>query len=137
MLFRSDDRRDLLDLQLTWALTSTLSTAFNVDLGRDANAKWGGIAVYIRKNVGDRFSPTLRAESYSDPQGFTTGVAQHVVDFTLTGDTRVGGKTSFAKLLLRPEVRYDRSDAPFFTDHDRFRAQKDQWTAAFAAVVWF
>lgn len=143
----NDDRRDLLDLQLTWALSSTLSTAVNVDLGRDANAipsgipsrdaSWGGIAAYLRQNVGDRFSPTLRVEYFSDPQGFATGVAQHVVDFTLTGDTRVGGLKSFGKLLLRPEVRYDRSDAPFFTDHDRFRAKKDQLTAALAAVAWF
>ncbi|HZF09592.1 MAG TPA: outer membrane beta-barrel protein [Thermoanaerobaculia bacterium] len=138
------DRRDLLDLQLTYALSSTLSTAVNVDFGRDAlalpegrDANWGGIAVYLRKNVGDRFSPTLRVEYFSDPQGFTTGVAQHVVDLTLTGDTRVGGRTSFVKLLLRPEVRYDRSDAPFFTDHDRFRDRKDQFTAALAAVLWF
>jgi len=138
------DWRHLLDLQLTWALSPTLQTAVNVDLGRDVlalpggrDAIWGGIAVYLRQNVGERFSPTLRAEYFSDPNGFTTGVAQHVVDFTLTGDVRVGGKTSFAKLLLRPEVRYDRSDAPFFTDRDRFRDKQDQFTAAFAAVVWF
>jgi putative OmpL-like beta-barrel porin-2 len=140
----NDDRRDLLDLQLTWALSSTLSSAVNVDLGRDANAvapgrdaSWGGIAVYLRQNVGERFSPTLRAEYFADTEGFATGVAQHVVAFTLTGDTRVGAKTSFVKLLLRPEVRYDRSDVPFFTHRDRFRSKQDQFTAAFAAVVWF
>jgi hypothetical protein len=139
-----DDRRDLLDLQFTYALSATLSTAVNLDLGRDANAlapgrdaNWGGLVFYLRQNVGDRFSPTLRVEYFSDPQGFATGIAQHVVDFTLTGDTRVGGKTSLVKLLLRPEVRYDRSDAPFFTDRDRFRDRKDQFTAALAAVVWF
>jgi hypothetical protein len=141
------DRRDLLDLQLTYALSPALSTAVNVALGRDANAvapgrdaHWGGIVLYLRRNVGERFSPTLRAEYFSDPQGFATGVAQHVVAFTLTGDTRIGGiggKTSFVKLLLRPEVRYDRSDAPFFTDRDRFRDKKDQLTAALAAVLWF
>jgi len=138
------DRRDLLDLQLTWSLSSSLQSAVNVDLGRDANAvarghdaTWGGAALYLRKNVGERFSPTLRAEYYSDPQGFTTGVAQRVIGVTLTGDTRFGGKTSFVKLLLRPELRYDRSDAPFFTDRDRFRHRQDQWTAALAAVAWF
>ncbi|HEV7515305.1 MAG TPA: outer membrane beta-barrel protein [Thermoanaerobaculia bacterium] len=138
------DRRDLLDLQLTCSLSPSLQSAVNVDLGRDANAvargrdaTWGGVALYLRKNVGERFSPTLRAEYYSDPQGFTTGVAQRVIGLTFTGDTRIGGKTSFVKLLLRPELRYDRSDAPFFTDRDRFRSRKDQWTAALAAIAWF
>ena len=141
------DRRDLLDLQMTYTLSPTLQSAVNVDLGRDANAvssgihsrdaNWGGLALYLRKNIGERFSPTLRVEYFSDPQGSASGLAQHVVDLTWTGDIRIGGKASLLKLLLRPELRYDRSDAPFFTYHDRFRDRKDQLTAALGAVVWF
>src|SRR5262249_39030462 len=108
------DRRDLGDFAVTYAVTPTLQAALGADVGRDANAlspghdaTWSGAVLYLRQNVGERFSPTFRLEWYDDPEGFTTGVAQHVVAFTLTGDVRVGGQKGFAKLLLRPELRYD------------------------------
>ena len=56
---------------------------------------------------------------------------------TLTGDIRLGSRTGFLRFLLRPELRYDRSTAPFFSEGGRFRARRDQATAELGLVGYF
>ena len=138
------DWRHLGDFQVIYLPTAALQTMLNVDIGSDRNAvgkgqnaTWAGGTVYARMNVDDRFFPTGRIEYYNDPQGFTTAVAQHVWSYTLTGDYKLGRKNDFAHLLLRPEVRYDRSNVPFFTNRDTFRSDKQQLTAGFGLVAYF
>jgi hypothetical protein len=138
------DRRDLGDLAVVCALTPTLQAALGADVGRDRNAvspgrdaTWSGAVFYLRKSLAERYFPTLRLEVYDDPDGFTTGVAQRVAALTLTGDTRLGSRKGFARLLLRPELRYDRSSAPFFSRDGQFRARRDQATAELGLVGYF
>lgn len=140
----SRDRRDLGDFQIVYYLTKTLQTAINIDIGRDKNAvapgqdaKWGGVTLYVRKNINGRFFPTLRAEYYADPQGFTTNVAQRVGAFTFTGDFKVGKKNGFVQHMLRPELRFDMSDAPFFSHNGNFRSRKQQFTFGIGFVSYF
>jgi hypothetical protein len=116
----------------------------NIDIGRDKNAvapgqdaKWGGVTLYVRKNINGRFFPTVRAEYYDDPQGFTTGVAQRIGSFTFTGDYKVGKKDGFVEFMLRPELRFDISDAPFFSREGNFRLRKQQFTAGVGFVTYF
>jgi hypothetical protein len=116
----------------------------NVDIGTDrdalglrADATWGGVTVYVRPNVKDRFFPTLRVEYYDDPDGFTTGVEQKLWGVTFTGDYRLGAQDGFAKVLLRPEFRYDKSDADFFSHKDRFRVRDYQATVGLGLVAYF
>ncbi len=134
----SRDRRDLVDVQVVYSLTDTLQTMVNFDIANDQNAvaqgrgaKWGGVTAYIRKNYKGRFFPTLRAEYYNDRDGFTTGVAQKVGSLTFTGDYKIGKKDGFVKYMLRPEMRYDFSNAPFFSRGDEFRVRKQQFTAGY------
>jgi len=142
------DRRDLGDFTFTYQATPTFQAALGMDIGRDANAvappsnqihdaTWKGAVLYLRKSIADRYFPTLRLEVYHDPDGFTTGVAQTVRAVTLSGDTRLGSEKGFLRLLLRPELRYDRSTAPFFSEDGRFRARRDQATAELALVGYF
>jgi hypothetical protein len=140
----SRDRRDLVDVQVVYSLTDTLQTMVNFDIANDQNAvaqgrgaKWGGVTAYIRKNYKGRFFPTLRAEYYNDRDGFTTGVAQKVGSLTFTGDYKIGKKDGFVKYMLRPEMRYDFSNAPFFSRGDEFRVRKQQFTAGIGLVAYF
>ena len=116
----------------------------NIDVGLDKNglgpgadAKWSGVTLYVRPNVKDRFFPTFRAEYYNDSDGFSTGVAQKLWGFTFTADTKIGPSNGFAKLLLRPEFRYDKSDTNFFSYKNSFRSRDYQSTAGVGLVVYF
>lgn len=138
------DRRDLLDVQITVAPSPALEVMLSLDLAQDANAAsrgrpacWGGAALYLRGRIGDRFSPTLRIESYADPQGFTTGLAQHVQAYTFTGSCRVSSPRTVLKLLLQPEMRYDRSTALFFSDRGQFRSRRQQLTLELGLAAFF
>ena len=140
----SDDWRHLGDFQIVYAPTKTVSTMVNIDVGKDKraigprnDAVWGGVAFYLRKNFGDRFFPTARVEYYNDPDGFTTGVAQHLWGYTFTGDCKLGPKDGFAHLMLRPEIRYDTSNVKFFSHEKDFRSRKNQFTAGIGLVVYF
>ncbi len=92
-----------------------------------ADARWSGTTFYMRYKIDDRFEPSLRIEDYRDPNGFTTGTAQKLRGYTLTLNTRIpAGKTM---VMIRPEIRYDRSNANFFSRGDAFQSIRNQWTA--------
>ena len=91
----------------------------------------------VRKSIKNRFFPTLRLEYYNDPDGFTTGVAQNLWGITFTGDYRLGNKGEFANLMLRPEIRWDTSSTPFFSDGSGFRTRKSQITLGLGLVASF
>ncbi len=101
-----------------------------------AGAHWSGIAGYARYKINKWFEPSLRVEYYRDPQGFTTNVAQSLTGYTLTLNTLLGGNKSIA-LLLRPELRYDHSNAKFFTKNNTFRELQHQWTVGIGAICFF
>lgn len=79
----------------------------------------------------------VRAEYYNDSDGFTTAVAQKLWGFTFTADTKLGADNSFAKLLLRPEIRYDKSDENFFSRESSFRSRDYQFTVGIGVVAYF
>jgi hypothetical protein len=114
--------RQLGDVQIFINPGPKFRTMTNIDLGYEkgalasgANTKWAGVAEVLRYRATERFDPSFRIEWYHDPDGFTTGVAQkNMVGFTATLDAFLG-KGNNDKLLVRPEVRYDHSDANFFS----------------------
>ena len=144
---RNDNNRDMRhlgDAQIVFSPTPTLTTMLALDIATDRNAlgdgedaSWGGAALFVRKNVAGRFFPSGRVEFYNDQDGFTTGVAQRVWSYTVTGDYKLGAATSFTHLLVRPEVRLDRSDALFFTKERDFRSEKSQLTAGVGLIAYF
>lgn len=107
------DYRQVTDTVLTYNATSKLSLMGNYDYGHDTisgvSTKWQGVAGYFRYQITPNFAITPRAEYYSDPQGFTTGAAQKLWEFTLTPEYKVG-----SHLLIRGEYRHDQSDQPFY-----------------------
>ena len=147
---RNDNTRDdrhLVDMQLFLSPFDRWNFLINFDYGVDKNAvagppvadaQWYGVTGYARYKLSERFEPSLRLEYYNDPDGFTTGVAQNLRSVTLTLNTKVGlGKGSGSIILLRPEIRYDRSNAPFYTKDGNFRSTKNQVTVGLGASWMF
>lgn len=139
----NEDWRHLLDMQIMFNPSDTLQTMVNVDIAKDKNAlgagqdaKWNGVALYLRKIVTPRFFPTLRLEYYNDADGFTTGVKQKLKGYTLTGDYKLGKKDAM-NLMVRPEIRYDKSNAKFFSDGGNFRSREDQLTIGVGLVAYY
>jgi hypothetical protein len=83
-------------------------------LGTGADATWQGVAEVLRYRVNEHFDPSVRVEWYRDPQGFTTGTTQNLMGYTLTLDYFLLSHEE-SKILLRPEFRYDHSNADFFS----------------------
>jgi len=71
--------------------------------------RWFGFASAWKFSPIDKWSISPRVEWFDDPTGATSGTAQHVAEFTLTGEYR---PTRFA--IARLEYRADRSSMPFF-----------------------
>jgi Maltoporin (phage lambda and maltose receptor) len=142
------DWRHLVDAQFFLGPFDRWNFLINFDWGLDENeaaaaagtgpkdANWWGVAGYARYKWNDYFEPSLRLEYYNDDDGFSTFVAQELWGVALTLNTKIdlGGGTA---LLLRPEVRYDKSNENFFTDDNRFRSKDKQWTVGLGAAVFF
>jgi len=111
--------RTLADTVATYTVTPKLSVAGNYDYGQDkqsdARVKWQGVAGYARYQPNAWLAVTPRLEWYDDPQGFTSGAAQKLKEFTLTGEAK--SKDGFSLWL---EFRRDWSDIPFFLQNNRF-----------------
>ncbi|WP_395400997.1 outer membrane beta-barrel protein [Pseudoduganella sp. UC29_106] len=138
------NRRKLFDMQLTAGPFNRLTFMLNYDRAREArvppangnDARWYGTTLYARYKINDTFEPTVRIEDYRDPDGFTTGLAQTMQGYTLTWNTKVAVAPT-TLIMLRPEVRYDRSTADFFTNGNRFRSGRSQLTYGIGATLIF
>jgi hypothetical protein len=115
--------RNLLDGTLLLTPTTKLSAYINYDYGQNRNAiktasniyqastlsHWQGVALDLRYQATNKIAFSPRWERYSDPNGFTTGLAQNLNEFTLTGEYKL-----HEGVLSRIEYRRDRSDHDFF-----------------------
>jgi hypothetical protein len=72
-------------------------------------ATWHGESIWVRQKLSSRWAAALRAELYRDSDGLISGVAQTLVEGTLTLEYR-----PWDILLLKLEGRYDHSTAPVF-----------------------
>jgi hypothetical protein len=136
--------RHLGDFQIYVNPTPRWKTLTNIDVGWEKtppsmsgkNATWAGVMEMVRYQVNPRFSPAFRFEWYRDPQGFTSGVPQNLLGYTITLDYSLGNGR-WDRILLRPEWRYDHSTAKFFSRDDRFRDTNHQQTVGVAFVYYF
>jgi hypothetical protein len=108
--------RQLWDTVVTYSPTSRLSLMWNYDYGRGdrmlgvANPVfWTGIAGYVRYAFNDRYAIATRYEYFNDHNGFTTGTAQHLNEFTSTFERKINGA-----LITRLEFRRDMSNRDSF-----------------------
>ncbi len=115
------DWRHLLDTVITYNPTAKLSFIANYDYGRDTPnpaapvpvpftlAKWSGLAGYVKYAPNDKWAVALRGEYFDDNQGWTTGTAQELSEFTATLQ-----RTISSKLIARLEGRRDMTGARTF-----------------------
>ena len=83
----------------------------------------------MRYQLAKKTAFATRLEFFKDAQGFSTGTAQNVKEFTLTGEYKMS-----SWMLARAEFRNDWSDQPFFEkQHGQFG--KTQPTALLGIVA--
>jgi hypothetical protein len=113
------DWRHLLDTVITYSPTAKLSLMANYDYGHEdigpaqqrlfTLAKWSGLAGYVKYAPNDKWAVALRGEYFDDNQGWSTGTAQELSEFTATLQRTFSGK-----LISRLEFRRDMSDSRTF-----------------------
>jgi hypothetical protein len=113
--------RQLSDTVITYSPTSKLSFIVNGDYGRGDRIAdpvtaivshpvfWTGVAGYVRYAFSGTSAFSTRYEYYDDHDGFTTGTAQHLNEFTTTLERLVAHH-----IISRLEFRHDFSDQPVF-----------------------
>jgi hypothetical protein len=116
--------RHLTDTVITFNPTSKLSLMANYDYGHDFGTSpsspavptsvwWSGIAGYIKYAPNDKWAFATRGEWFKDHNGFSTGTAQDLSEFTFTLQRMLAGK-----LMSRLEFRRDMSNADTFPYRD-------------------
>jgi len=126
------------DLVINGTLSSQVGVGFNgtvQSLNDGASKSWWGSAVYINYDPVSSFGLTLRGEYFSDKDGLKLFpvdgvVGSNVVDFTLSGNVKIGA------LTLIPELRLDNGSENLFYASDG-TATKSTFSALLAAVYKF
>jgi hypothetical protein len=97
------------------------------------DAQWYGLAGYVGYKVNPMFTLNSRIEWFRDQDGTRTGVAGSY--YELTGGVTIHPFSSgwLSNMLVRPEVRYDRSSENFFDGG----SEKGQFTGAVDAIFNF
>jgi hypothetical protein len=116
--------------------TDNLSWYLNFDYGRDKNigsgaSQWTGLAGAARYAIGKKYAVAGRVEIFNDKNGFLTGTAQTVKEFTLTGEYKLTGW-----LMTRAEFRTDLSNHPFFEKQNQPNGSKTQPTALLGLIAY-
>jgi hypothetical protein len=112
--------RHLTDTVVTYTPTAKLSLMANYDYGHDrvpvtlglpttSAVWWTGFAGYIKYAPNATWAIATRGEWFKDHNGFSTGTAQNVGEFTLTLQRMLA-----SKIMARLEFRRDMSDEDVF-----------------------
>ncbi len=132
----SSDFRHVVEGILTFQATDHLALSVDGIYGTESSAggtvTWKGCALYGRYSLSAVSFLSARAEVYSDPQGYTTALAQDLKEVTLTYEYRF-----LAHLLARAEYRYDWSTATAFDGDTAPGVRSNQSTLAVACIVMF
>jgi len=143
--------RHLYDTVLTLTPNSKFNAYFNFDYGQNTSplavetginaasttdptftAKWYGVAGALHFQANSKWSFTPRLEWFKDRDGFSTGKAQDLKEFTLTGEYKMA-----EGFLARAEYRYDWSNQLFFDRGINPAAVKDENVLAVGIVGFF
>jgi len=128
--------RFLADFVGTFKPMKNLTVVVNPDWATQSNAapdggdaKWYGIAGYVKYDFIDFFSASLRGEYFKDSQGIRTGTPQTAKEITLTPEFRIA-----KDLIVRPEYRHDWSDKDVFDSSHSTKDKKSQDTIALGVM---
>jgi len=124
------DNRSLIDLVATIKPVKSLSFILNYDKGKQGNGSaasvaWSGFSGIVKYDITDRYSISIRGESFDDKDGCRTGTPRKLTEVTVTPELRLAGG-----LIVRPEYRRDSSDKPSFDNGTK----KTQNTIALSAM---
>ncbi|HXH23940.1 MAG TPA: porin [Vicinamibacterales bacterium] len=123
----TDDWRHLFDATVSHAVNEVVSVMGNYSYGRDTvagvDAVWQGVGLYAKAQATSWFAVIPRYEYYDDEDGFTTGTAQSVQEFTLTGEIKHS-----RGLLMRVEYRRDWSNVNSFVRGGRPTGHQNTFT---------
>jgi hypothetical protein len=134
----NSDFRHLGDLVLVLKPIDIVAITVNGTLGFEKNgapsgssdATWWGIAATGRATVHPLVDVALRGEIFKDEDGNRTGLAQRLIEVTLTSTFRLGGG-----FVVRPELRIDNSDVEVFATDNESDPSKTQVTFAINVLV--
>ncbi len=129
--------RHVYDTTLLLTPTPKASFYINYDYGVDKQIaggayRWTGIAGAARYALNGWFALCPRLEWFHDADGFSTGTAQKLKEFTLTAEFKVKDG-----ILMRPEYRRDWSNTPFFDRGSTAGAHKNQDTLLVGILAYF
>ncbi len=127
--------RHLLDTIVTYNFNKQWAVMGNYDYAQDKlssgdKVHWQGVAGYLRYAPTEKLAFTPRYEWFGDYNGFATGTAQRVKEFTMTGEYKVR-----PSLIGRLEYRRDWSNQFFFPKSDPTVLAKSQSTVL-AGLIW-
>jgi hypothetical protein len=116
----NSDFRHLTDTVVTYSPNAKLSLMANYDYGHDRTPLlgpglptsavwWTGLAGYIKYAPNATWAIATRGEWFKDHNGFSTGTAQNVGEFTITLQRMLA-----SKIISRLEFRRDMSDQDVF-----------------------
>jgi hypothetical protein len=117
--------KSLVDLVVSWQATSALKFVINGDSGQQTNSNilngpgtaiigygtgtWSGLAAYANYAINSQWSATLRGEGFGDYGGLRTGDSMRWGEGTATLQYAPNNN-----VILRGEIRGDRTNQPFF-----------------------
>ena len=121
---------------LAGATVRGVALTLQLDAGREEalDADWRAAGLWARVPLREALELCLRADALDDPDGARTSAA---VGLPVNDGQRIGSLTAtlglrtVAGALIRPELRWDRSDLPAFDGHHA------QWTCALGAAFTF
>ncbi len=127
--------RHLSDTTVTYGFNKRWALMGNYDYGIDTltaggKVHWQGVAGYLRYAPTERLAFTPRYEWFDDHDGFSTGTAQRVKEFTMTGEYKLR-----PSLITRFEFRRDWSNQPFFPKSDPTVLARSQSTVL-SGLIW-
>jgi hypothetical protein len=133
--------RNLYDTTVLFTPADIFNAYVNFDYGQNRSydagnlgltQKWYGIAAAAKFQFTGKIALTPRIEWFNDHDGFSTGTAQTLKEFTITYEYRwVEG------LLSRLEYRHDWSNVDFFERGSTPNAAKNQDTITLGIVAFF
>jgi hypothetical protein len=120
--------RNLVDTTLLLTPNAKFNAYINYDFGINHDAivngvgntltnTWQGIAIAAHQQISTATAVAARYEYFTDPNGFQTGAAQHLNEFTGTFEYKIPKMPQ--ALVSRAEYRHDQSDEPFFHQNSK------------------
>jgi Putative beta-barrel porin-2, OmpL-like. bbp2 len=138
--------KNLIDTTLLLTPTANFNAYINYDYAQERSLiptvegevdsgvldHYQGIAIAARQQFTPHMALAGRYEYFNDPQGYSTGIAQSLNEFTITGEYKWP-----EGLLARVEYRIDHSDELVYTRGTTPLAGQNQNTITFGLVGFF